>query len=141
MARAEKMTTDEQVEIELATYNPLIPDIGEISMTLFLELTNDAQLREWLPRLVGIEGSLVCTVGEGTHAVKVRADVDPAHAAQLTRDEITASVHYVRLHLDDAERTAFVAGPASIGVDHPEYVFETVLSDETRASIAADWGM
>jgi len=140
MARAEKMTTDEQIEVELATYNPLIPDVGEISMTLFLELTNDGQLREWLPRLVGVERSVVINVGEGDRAITVRAEVDPAHAAQLTRDEVTASVHYVRLVLDDAAQAAFIAGPATLGLEHEAYTFSTDLSEETRASIARDWG-
>ena len=45
MARAEKMSTDAEIETELATYNPLIPGVGEISMTLFIELTSDGALR------------------------------------------------------------------------------------------------
>jgi hypothetical protein len=139
MARAEKMATDAQIAIELATYNPLIPATGEISMTLFLELTDETQLREWLPRLVGVERSVYLEVGEGTGARTVRAQVDPSHAAQLTREEMTASVHYVRLVLDHAAQAAFAAGPAALGVDHPAYVHATPLSDERRASIAADW--
>ncbi len=140
MARAEKMVTDEQILGELATYNPLIPGPGEISLTLFLELRNDAELREWLPRLVGIERSLVLVVGAGADAVTVRADVDAAHAAQLTREEITASVHYVRFTLDPTTQSAFAAGPATIGTDHPQYAYATELSDATRASIVGDWG-
>jgi hypothetical protein len=140
MARAEKMSTDEQILVELATYNPLVPAPGEISMTLFLELTSEAQLREWLPRLVGVERSVVLTVGTGEDATTVRAEVDPEHAAHLTREEMTASVHYVRLVLDDAAQAKFVAGPARIGIDHPAYVHSTELSDTTRASIAGDWG-
>ena len=55
MARAEKMTTDEQIQHELDVYNRLLPSPGELSATLFLELTSEDQLRTWLPRLVGIE--------------------------------------------------------------------------------------
>jgi hypothetical protein len=139
MARAEKMSTDEQITTELETYNPLIPEPGEISMTLFLELTNEAQLREWLPRLIGVERSLVLTVGEGAAARTIGAEVDPAHAALLTREEITASVHYVELRLDAAAQAAFITGPASLGIAHPAYEYATELSPETRASIAADW--
>src|SRR5579884_1166174 len=51
MARAERMLTDEAIQNELDAYNPLIPDPGELSATLFLELTSDAELREWLPKL------------------------------------------------------------------------------------------
>src|SRR6185437_9842713 len=45
MARAERMLRDEQIAHEVETYNQLIPDAGELSGTLFLELTSDAQLR------------------------------------------------------------------------------------------------
>ena len=139
MARAEKMVTDAQIETELATYNPLIPDVGEISMTLFVELTNDAQLREWLPRLVGVERSVLLVVGEGPQARTIRAEVDPVHAAQLTREEMTASVHYVRLALDEDARARFIAGPATLAIDHGSYAYATALGAETRASLAGDW--
>src|SRR5579872_4183052 len=49
MARAERMTTDEQIQTELDIYNPLIPGTNELSMTLFVELTNEEDLRTWLP--------------------------------------------------------------------------------------------
>jgi hypothetical protein len=135
MARAERMTTDAQVEAELAVYGPLIPGPGEISLTLFLELVTEEQLRTWLPALVGIERSMWLHVG----GVDVRADVDPAHAAQLTRDEVTASVHYVRFSLPAAAQSRLVEGPASIAVDLPAYQHEAELPEVTRASLAADW--
>jgi hypothetical protein len=138
MARAEKMVTDTQVQGELDIYNPLLPAAGELSMTLFLELTNEAELREWLPHLVGIERTVELRL-DRDQATTVTAQVDPAHAAQLTREEVTASVHYVRLVLGGAEREQFRKGPAKIAVNHPRYSYETELSAETRSSLAADW--
>ena len=49
------MLTDDAIAHEVATYNELIPGTGELSGTLFIELVDDARLRNWLPRLVGIE--------------------------------------------------------------------------------------
>jgi hypothetical protein len=141
MARAEKMATDEQIRHELDAYNPLIPGPGELSMTLFIELTNSEELREWLPKLVGIERDLVLEIGDpatGDLAV-VRAAVDPAHEAQLTREEITASVHYVRLALDEAQRDRFAGEPVRIAVDHSDYRYATELSPQTKASLLSDW--
>ena len=57
MARVEKLITDEAIETELRTYNPLVPEPGELAATLFIELTSELALRDWLPRLVGIEQS------------------------------------------------------------------------------------
>ncbi len=50
MARAERMLRDEQIAHEVDTYNELIPDAGRAVGTLILELTSDAELREWLPQ-------------------------------------------------------------------------------------------
>ena len=42
MARAERMLTDDAIAHEVETYNELIPNPGELSGTLFIELTDDA---------------------------------------------------------------------------------------------------
>ena len=64
MARAEKMVSDQQIQHELDVYNRLLPAAGELSATLFLELTSEEQLRTWLPRLVGVERSCQLRIGE-----------------------------------------------------------------------------
>src|SRR6516164_7692231 len=65
MARAERMLHDEQIQHEVETYNKLIPDAGELSATLLLELTSEVALREWLPRLVGIEDHVWIVLADG----------------------------------------------------------------------------
>jgi hypothetical protein len=147
MARAEHMTTDEQIQHELDTYNALIPRPGEISATVFIELTSDEQLREWLPKLAGIERSALVRIGgvtagdagAGVGGEDVRGSLDPSHESHLTREEVTASVHYVRFRLSPSEVERFLSAPVSIGFDHPDYGYETTLTDETKASVADDW--
>lgn len=138
MARVEKLITDDAIQGELDTYNPLIPSAGQLTATVFLELTSDEQLREWLPKLVGIERSLVLRAGEGDTATLVRAMPEEAHEAQLTREEITASVHYVRWELTPADVAAVEQGPVSLVVDHPAYREETELFPATVAELLAD---
>ena len=65
MARAEKMVTDAQIQHELDVYNKLLPEPGELSATLFLELTTEQELRTWLPKLVGVERSWSSGSGVG----------------------------------------------------------------------------
>jgi len=138
MARAEKLISDEAIETELEIYNPLIPEPGSVSATLFIELTSDAELREWLPKLVGIEQQVELRLGSGDGAQVVRCVVDPEHAKQLTREEITASVHYVHWDLTPAEVDAFAQGPVTLAITHPDYEHATPLSDETRAELLRD---
>src|SRR3954452_25145635 len=74
MARVEKIISDEGIEAELRAYNPLIPEPGHLSTTMFIELTTEAQLREWLPKLVGIERLVEIRVGPDAEAIVCTPD-------------------------------------------------------------------
>lgn len=141
MARAETLATDAQVQRELDVYNRLLPSPGELSATLFLELTSEDQLRTWLPKLVGVERSCVLLIGEGSGARMVQSVPEQDHEVQLTRTEVTSAVHYVRFPFTPAEITAFAAGPATLIVNHAEYPEGrpgVLLSDATRAVLVED---
>jgi hypothetical protein len=137
MARVEKIITDEGIEAELRTYNPLIPEPGQLSATLFVELTSDALLREWLPKLVGVERAAALDLADGT---RVRAVVEEAHDAQLTRDDITSTVHYLRWEFDAAQRAGFARGGVRLVLDHPAYRAATELARATVAELLTDLG-
>jgi hypothetical protein len=136
MARAERMLRDEQIEHEVATYNELIPEPGQLSGTLMLELTTDALLREWLPKLVGIEDHIRFTFPDGSTARGKSSDEDEA---RLTRDDTTAAVHFLRFELTPSQIAAFADGPVRVGSDHPAYAHDSELDAEQRAAIAADF--
>jgi hypothetical protein len=135
MARAERILTDEGIQTELDVYNPLIPDPGQLCATMFIELTTQDELMTWLPKLVGIERAVELRIGDGA---VVRCTPDPSHAAQLTRETITASVHYVSFELTPEQIDAFEAGPVSLAVAHPEYEEATPLSGETVTELSRD---
>ena len=108
MARVEKILSDEAIQVELDVYNRLLPAEGELSATLFIELTSDASLREWLPRLVGIERRF--------GALRRRATSWPSlpeaqHAAALTRETVTPAVHYLRFPFTEAPGGGVRDGP------------------------------
>jgi hypothetical protein len=136
MVRAEKINTDQGVQDELNTYNPLIPEAGQLCATLFIELTSDDAMREWLPKLVGIERSVVIRLPNGD---QVRCAVDPAHAAQLTREHVTAAVHYINFEFSPEQIAAFGDGTV-LAIDHPQYREQTELSAATIGELAADLG-
>jgi len=134
MARVERMLRDEQIEHEVATYNELIPEPGELSGTLFIEITDADALRAWLPKLVGIQRAVAIEVaGERVAASEVDEE-------RLTReDEMTSTVHYLRFRFTPAQQAAFVAGPVRLVVDHPDYQAAAELTDEQRAELASDF--
>ena len=140
MARAERMMSDEAIQRELDVYNALIPEAGQLSATLFLELTSESQLRRWLPALVGVERAVELVLGDtdDPSAQVVRCIPEEAHEAQLTREEVTASVHYIFWELTPAQVERFAAGPVVLQIDHPAYQEGTVLSEATRRSLLQD---
>lgn len=142
MARVEKLISDETIQHELRAYNPLIPEPGHLSATMFIELRTDAELREWLPKLVGIETQVELRVGQGAEEgdadVVVRCTVDPDHEAQLTRDDTTASVHYVTFEVPADVIDRFAEGPVVLAVTHPAYRYHTVLDEVTRRELLTD---
>jgi hypothetical protein len=135
MARVEKLITDAEIQVELDVYNPMIPEEGQLCATLFLELTSDDQMREWLPKLVGIETSIVFVLPDGD---RVRSITEEQHADQLTREHVTAAVHYVRFEFTPEQVDAFAAGPVRVEIEHPEYLEAIELLDTTREELLDD---
>jgi hypothetical protein len=135
MARVEKMLSDEAIQVELDIYNRLLPAAGELSATLFIELTSDGSMREWLPRLVGIERALGVEVGGAV----VPSVPEAEHAAALVRETVTPAVHYLRFGFSAAQVEAFaVPGEVALVARHPEYQARTVLPDDVRAELLGD---
>ncbi|HVX23595.1 MAG TPA: DUF3501 family protein [Acidimicrobiales bacterium] len=135
MARVEKIFTDEGIQGELDVYNRLLPSPGELSATLFIELTTDADLRYWLPRLVGVERAVAFELADGSEVPSIP---EGTHADALTREEITPAVHYLRFPFTPAQVAAFGAGPVALSVRHPEYRHRTALADGTREVLLGD---
>jgi hypothetical protein len=69
---------------------------------------------------------------------ELRGIVDEGHNQQLTRDEITASVHYVRWDLTPDQVAAFAAGPVELVAVHAAYAAATPLSEGARAELVGD---
>lgn len=140
MARAERLITDEAIQAELDAYNPLIPESNHLAATVFIELTSKEEMERWLPALVGIERAIEFRLGllEGSEGEVVRCTPEAAHEQQLTRSDMTASVHYVTFAFTDEQIAAFVEGPVTLAVVHPAYEEEITLGEAAKASLAGD---
>ena len=135
MARVEKIISDTALQDELDIYNRLLPSERELSATLFIELTTEAALREWLPKLVGIERE-ICLRVEGD---LVSSHPEAQHAAALTRDAVTPAVHYLRFSFTEAQVLAFRdAGEVELLSAHPAYEARAELSPDVKNELAGD---
>jgi Protein of unknown function (DUF3501) len=135
MARVEKLMSDEAIQTELDIYNTLIPESGVLSATMFIELTSEIALRDWLPRLVGIERAAVLELPRGD---RVRSEPETRHAAQLTDAGTTSSVHYLRFVLTPARVEDLAGGRVALAVDHPAYHERVELGATTVSELVSD---
>jgi hypothetical protein len=133
MLRAESISTDDAIQQELDVYNTLMPDEASLSATLFLEIPRDEDAKTALPRFIGIDEHVTLVIGPH----RIRAAFE---AGRQDEDRISA-VQYTRYPLP-AEAKAALRTPGTrlaIDIDHPNYRHRVELSEETRASLAADY--
>ena len=135
MLRAERVISEEGVVDELRAYNPLIPEAGQLCATVFIELTSESAMREWLTKLVGIEKSFRILLGNGREVSPV---TDEQHEEALTRDDVTAAVHYIRFEFGPDDLAAFREGPVTLVCTHPNYREAMELADFTVEELARD---
>jgi len=132
MMRIESIESPEGIQRELDVYNPLIPGADELSLTLFIEISEESELKRILPTLVGIEDALHLAIGD-----EVAAAVGEAGRS---REDYTSSVHYLKLPLS-ASQIAMLADPevpVALFFDHPNYAHREWLSAATRGAMCAD---
>ncbi|MBW2313541.1 MAG: DUF3501 family protein [Deltaproteobacteria bacterium] len=132
MLRVEHLSDPAAIQAELDVYNELLPSEACLSATLFIEITDLADIRPELDRLIGLDEHVYLRVGSET----IRATFD---AGQMEEDRISA-VHYLRFPMGDEARRAFLdeGRPALLGIDHPNYIAEIELEGATRASLLND---
>jgi len=135
MLRIERIFEAAGIEEELAAYNPLIPDGGNLKATFMLEYTDVDERRDALQLLHGIEDRVWLRVGDEEPVMAV-ADEDMDRAT----DEKTSAVHFLRFELGAAARDAIKSGASfAIGIDHPHYCHQTGPVEEgVRVALGAD---
>jgi hypothetical protein len=131
MLRAEKLADLDKIREEIAVYNELIPDPGELSATLFLEIEDQSHLREELLKFLGIDEAVSLKIGR--HVVAGRFEEG------RSKDDKISAVQYVRFSLGPEARESLVAGePAELVIEHPNYKARAVLTAEAQKSLAQD---
>jgi len=133
MMRAERLVHEDQIQREIDIYNELIPEDNELSATMLIEIDDLDVLRQWLPKLVGIEEQVWLRIGD-RHVV--RALYEPGRS----KEDKTSTVHYVRFRLSPEEIRAFKdeSLPAVLAIAHENYRAEATIPLEVRRSLAED---
>ena len=135
MLRIERIFEAKGIEEELEVYNALVPDGSNWKATFMVEYPDEAERREALARLIGVENAVWMQVA-GFDRVRPIANED----LDRSTDDKTASVHFMRFELTPAMVAAVKSGAAiSAGIDHPTLqTTPSPLPDALRCALAAD---
>lgn len=123
------------VQAEIEAYSPLVPDGSNWKATLLLDFPDPDERQRALVRLRGVEHR-VFVEQAGQPRLYAIADED------LDRGDCggrTCSVHFLRFELPPPLRAAVRAGGGvTLGCDHPHYLAQLTLADDTLASLVDD---
>ena len=128
---------EEQLADELAAYNPLIPQGSELVATVMFEIDDDVRRAALLGQLGGVEDQFFIQIGADRVMSAPEEDIE-----RTREDGKTSSVHFLHFPLTPAQVAQFrdPAVTVMVGCAHPLYSHLVVLSPETRAELAKDFG-
>jgi hypothetical protein len=132
MLRTERITSEDGIAHEIATYNDLLPGEGQLSVTLFVEIADKEERDRTLVELAGLEGSLRLEVGG--ERLPARGTSPELFSGRTT------AIHYLKIDVSPAAAEALKAGAAgaALVVDHPRYQARAELEAATVRSLAGD---
>lgn len=127
---------DEQIEGELAAYNPLIPKGRELVATMMIEIEDEGVRRRTLASLGHIENMVSLSFAGHTVTAVPEADTE-----RTTPEGKTSSVHFLHFPFTPDQVAAFAAKgtQVTLGITHPKYGHLAILPEESRAALAADF--
>lgn len=128
--RAENAQSESHIAEELTGFNTMLPDAGELSATLLIELQGtEENARRVLASLVGLANHIHLTV-DGRRVPGI-CDGDRDDGNRIS------AVQYVRFAVN-LDAAAFAKADVQLRIDHPNYGHVALLSPAAHASLAAD---
>ncbi|HCP01525.1 MAG: hypothetical protein CL573_02265 [Alphaproteobacteria bacterium] len=126
---------EEQIDDELAAYNPLIPNGRELVATVMFEIDDEVRRRMVLSKLGGVEEMAFLKFAGETVAGVPEADIDRTNV-----DGKASSVQFIHFPFTDFQAEAFreAGTEATLGFTHPDYAHMTVLTEVVRVELAGD---
>ena len=134
MVRVERIFDPAKVQDELDVYNAILPAPGELSATLLIEITDEANVKERLDEFMGLDhGEKVAIVADGEEAF---GEFEGGHSHETK----ISAVHFVRFRPTASMQAAFanLTKPVSIRVSHGAYRAEVPVSGSMREEWLSD---
>jgi hypothetical protein len=134
MVRSERISAEDAIRHEIDTYNELLPRPGELTATMLLEYTDEAERNVAFRALVGLERHLWIRIGE-------RREPARFDHRQMATDRVSA-VQFVRFPLGGLDHDEFLKfaaeGKIAIEVDHPQLTERALITGPIAKALATD---
>ena len=135
MLRVERIFEAAEIEEELASYNPLIPDGSNWKATFMIEYGDVEERKVALATMGGIEQTVWVRVGESGEKIFAITNED----MERTRDEKAAAVHFMRFELGDSDIASLKSGESLfMGIDHESLPGTYEVAADQRTALIAD---
>jgi hypothetical protein len=135
MCRVERITDDAKIQDEIDVYNALLPGPRELSATLFIEITDKAQIQPVLDRFMGIDIGPTVWIQVGKEFA-IPGEFEAGHSDEEKGK--LAAVHFVRFAFPPEAVRAFADLPVSLVVDHAAERGRVELPAVTKAQLLLD---
>jgi hypothetical protein len=135
MCRVERITDDARIQDEIDVYNALLPGPGELSATLFIEITDKDQIQAVLDRFMGIDVGPTVWIQVGKDFA-LPGEFEAGHSDE-EKGKLSA-VHFVRFAFPPDAVRAFADSPVHLVVDHAAVRARVELPAGTKAQLLQD---
>ena len=134
MIRAERIVDPAKVQEELDVYNALLPSAGELSATLLIEITEEAKMKEWLDRFMGLDRGETVAIAAGGESAYGEFEGGRSHESKIS------AVHFVRFRPSAKMQEAFadLRQAVKLTVDHRDYRAEVSVPGSMREEWLTD---
>ncbi len=134
MCRAERIVDEGKIGAEIEVYNTLLPAPGELAATMLIEIEDPAQIKPVLDKLLGIDRRDYVRLEVGPHVIIGR--FEGGHSDE-EKGKISA-VPFVRFSFPPRVWRDLEGLDVALVVTHPNEHARTILSPETKRSLAQD---
>lgn len=134
MIRVEHILDPRKIQDELDVYNALMPESGELSATLLIEITEQERMKEWLDVFMGLDHGETVAIRAGSQQIYGEFEGGHSHETKIS------AVHFVRFRPTASMTAAFadLRQPVMLTVHHHEYHAEVPVPGSMREEWLSD---
>jgi len=137
MVRAERIVDAAKIQDEIDVYNELLPGEGELSATLFIEISESGEIKPTLQKLLGLTrpGTVYLELGPNR---RIDGEIEGGREEEAAGR--LSAVQYVKFRLGAEASNQFSTAdePVYLVVDHPTYRARAAIAGNQLAALRGD---